>query len=214
MKTLEETGTRKRRSAVFLLILLSHGLFIEALIRKGKEIKLTRPELSEALRVYLLPQKVLPVSDAPKPESPLKVPLEGSVLNRETSPGLAPTVPTAPSIETPPVAPQIDWQGESDLAAKNRASEAEKDNSYRDLSKSMSPAQLDWLKRNHMEPASPGITWKRPRVEVTKDGLPIVHINDHCVLLPILLIPMVFCSIGHIEPNGDLFKHMHDPPLQ
>jgi hypothetical protein len=211
---LEETGTRKRRSAVFLLILLSHCLFIEALIRKGKEIKLTRPELSEALRVYLLPQKVPPVSDAPKPESPLKVPQEGSVLNRETSPGLAPTVPTAPLIETPPAAPQIDWQGESELAAKNRASEAEKDNSYLDLSKSMSPAQLDWLKRNHMEPAGPGITWKRPRVEVTKDGLPIVHINDHCVLLPILLIPMVFCSIGHIEPNGDLFKHMHDPPPQ
>ncbi len=210
--TLEETGTRKRKSAVFLLILLSHGLFIETLIRKGRELKLTRPELSEPLLVYLLPQKVPPVSDAPKPEIPLKVPQEGSVLNRETSPGLAPTNPTAPLLETPPAAPQIDWQGESELATKNRESEAEKDTSYRDLSKSMSPAQLDWLKRNHMEPASPGITWKRRRAEVTKDGLPVVQLNDHCVLLPILLIPMVFCSIGLIEPNGDLFKHMRDPP--
>jgi len=22
---------------------------------------------------------------------------------------------------------------------------------------------------------------------------------------------LVFCHIGHIEANGDLFKHMHDP---
>jgi hypothetical protein len=210
---LEETATRKRRSAVFLLILLSHGLFIEALIRKGREIRLTRPALSEALLVYLLPQKVPLIGNAPKRESPLKVPQAGSVLKRETSRGLAPTVPIAPLIETPPAAPQIDWQGESELAANNRASEAEKDNAYRDLSKSMSPAQLDWLKRNHMQPANPGITWKRPRVD-TKDGLPVVHINDHCVLLPLLLIPMVFCGIGHIEPNGDLFKRMHDPPPQ
>jgi hypothetical protein len=38
-------------------------------------------------------------------------------------------------------------------------------------------------------------------------GLPIFWINDHCVLVTL----MVFCAIGHTEVNGDLFKHMHDP---
>ena len=115
-----------------------------------------------------------------------------------------------PAAET--AAPGIDWRRELELAAQNQASNADKQQKFRDLSKSMSPAQLDWLKRHHMEPANnPGKRWKRPRVEVTAGGLPIVHLNDHCVLVPLFLIPMVFCSIGHMDSDGQLFDHMHDP---
>lgn len=47
-----------------------------------------------------------------------------------------------------------------------------------------------------------------PRFEFDRhSGLPIFWINDHCVLVTLL----VFCSIGHIEANGDLLKHMRDP---
>jgi hypothetical protein len=35
----------------------------------------------------------------------------------------------------------------------------------------------------------------------------LIWINDHCVLFTL----MVFCGIGKIEVNGELFKHMRDP---
>ena len=42
--------------------------------------------------------------------------------------------------------------------------------------------------------------------EFERPGLPILWIYDHCVLVML----MVFCRVGHIEANGDLFKHMRD----
>jgi len=55
---------------------------------------------------------------------------------------------------------------------------------------------------------TPGIAWTHPRFEFDRStGLPVLWINDHCVMITLL----VFCGIGHIEANGDLFKHMRDP---
>lgn len=103
----------------------------------------------------------------------------------------------------------IDWEEEAERAAENAIANSDEENGFRDLS-ALSPQQLDWIRRNHMEPAQPGIAWTYRRVEITKGGFPIVHINDHCVAVPFLLV-MVFCQIGHIEPNGRLFEHMRDP---
>lgn len=86
---------------------------------------------------------------------------------------------------------------------------AAKENGYRNLA-ALSPEQLKWVRQNHLEPATPGFTWKYRRVEITEGGFPIIHINDQCVAIPFLLM-MVFCKIGHIEPQGDLFEHMRDP---
>jgi hypothetical protein len=59
-----------------------------------------------------------------------------------------------------------------------------------------------------VQPAPPGIEWHHPRFEFDRStGLPIFWINDHCVLVTV----MVFCGIGHIEPNSHLFDHMRDP---
>jgi len=41
-------------------------------------------------------------------------------------------------------------------------------------------------------------------------GIPIIWVNDHCVVVPLMMF-MMFCQVGHIEANGDLFKHMRDP---
>jgi len=79
---------------------------------------------------------------------------------------------------------------------------------YRNLS-ALSPAQLSWMRDNHLEPAAPGIPWTYRRVEVAQGGFPIIHINDHCIAVPFLMM-MVFCKIGHIESNGGLFDHMRD----
>ena len=197
---------RRRKAAELLLVLLLHGFLIEALIQKGRPI-FRSSDATHTLLVYFLPRMAPPISDA------RKIPISSMPDTRSASKRKRPSdLAIAPPIETAPTTPPIDWQKELEAAAKNRESEADKNNAYRDLSRSMSPSQLDWLKQHRMEPANPGITWKSPRVEITQDGLPIVHINDQCVLVPFFLMPMVFCSIGHVEPNGDLFKHMHDPP--
>ena len=52
--------------------------------------------------------------------------------------------------------------------------------------------------------------WKRARVEVTPEGIPIINVNDYCVVVPMLAF-MMFCRVGHIEANGHLLDHMHDP---
>ena len=59
-----------------------------------------------------------------------------------------------------------------------------------------------------MRPMTPGLQWTHRRVQFDRDtGLPMVWINDHCVLVTVF----VFCAIGKIEANGELFKHMRDP---
>jgi len=59
-----------------------------------------------------------------------------------------------------------------------------------------------------MAPMPPGIEWRHPRFEFDRNsGLPVLWINDHCVLVTLI----VFCGIGKIEANGDLFKHLRDP---
>jgi hypothetical protein len=127
---------------------------------------------------------------------------------------MPPPKPTSPlsstTTNTPEeLPPNIDWDKEAELAAKNAVANADKQNTNRNLS-ALSPAQLEWVRQNHLEAAPPGIPWKYRRIEVAEGGFPIIHINDHCVAIP-LLVMMVFCKIGHIEPKGDLFDHMQDP---
>jgi hypothetical protein len=112
---------------------------------------------------------------------------------------------STPLTEPPPP----DWAHEAELTAQNSVAADEREKSYRDLS-GLSPAQRSWIKQNHMEPVRPGIPWKHPRVEYTEGGLPIIWVNDQCVIVPLMAM-MMFCKIGRIEPNGDLFKHMRDP---
>jgi hypothetical protein len=106
-------------------------------------------------------------------------------------------------------APPVDWRHEAQVAVDAALAKAEAEQAYRNMA-SLSPEQLSWVRQNHWVPAKPGIPWKYRRVEVTPDGFPIIHINDHCVAIPLLLMA-VFCQIGHIEPNGKLFEHMRDP---
>ncbi|HEY6621218.1 MAG TPA: hypothetical protein VIY68_16850 [Steroidobacteraceae bacterium] len=104
---------------------------------------------------------------------------------------------------------RIDWNREAELAVQSSIAQAGKEKNYRDLSR-LTPEQLDWVKKNHMEPMV-GFQWDRnSRGEMLRHG--IIKLNDYCVL--IVVIP--FCRFGgKIQYNGDLFKdmHMHDPTL-
>jgi hypothetical protein len=199
---LRTKDTLEARPLVFLAVLMLHAVIVLLLIRPARLLTNSRTS-DEPLILMLLRSGPPPaaVVAAPRPAPASKA--------RSTKREPAPVPVPGNAITLPPEAPpqpSVDWQHEAELAAQNAVAGAEREGNFRNLS-SLTPLQLDWIKRNHMEPAPPGIHWKRPRVEVTPGGLPIIWINERCVLV----IVMVFCGIGHIEADGGLFNHMGDP---
>jgi hypothetical protein len=191
------TEARDWRPLIFLAVLLFHAAMI--LLLRARQITVQMPFGS--LQLLLLP-----------PTAPHAAP---PVHAASRQPGArakhaAPSNPitVAPEESSAPRPPPIDWDKEAELAAQNAISNAGKEAAYRNLA-ALTPAQRDWISYNGLEPAAPGIPWAQRRVEIVQGGLPIIHINDHCVAIPFLMM-MVFCKIGHIEPRGDLFKHMQD----
>jgi hypothetical protein len=154
--------------------------------------------------LLLLPDRALVTPDASVPRRPTDKRQWASPKSHVSMPE-----PFANNVITAPEIPDIDWEKEAALASRNAVANAGKENAYRNLS-ALSPEQLSWVRQNHLEPAPPGIAWTYRRIEITEGGFPIIHINDHCVAIPLMMF-MVFCKIGHIEPKGDLFDHMRDP---
>jgi hypothetical protein len=198
-------GTRDWRPLVFLAVLVSHAVIVMSIIRAARPAIASLDGSHEPLILMLLRDRAAARPDAgaqrPAPISP-HAESRARVAPRELAPDNSITIPASPS----PI-PRIDWQQEAELAAKIAAADSEKQGKLRDLS-ALSPEQLSWVKKNHMEPMPPGIQWHHPRFEFDRNsGLPVFWINDRCVLVTLI----VFCGIGKTTANGDLFKHMHDP---
>jgi hypothetical protein len=184
---------------------MSHTVIVLYAIRVRQLIVLPLNQ-DTPLILLLLHEKARALTDPVIPmlhRAPLEPPALGPPRARAAASTPPPVVPLLP--EAPP--PTIDWQREAESAVQNYLADADKQKYYRDLS-ALSPEQLGWIKRNHMQPAPPGIEWTHPRFEFDRhSGLPIFWINDHCVLVTL----MVFCGIGKIEYNGGLLDHMRDP---
>lgn len=202
---LSTTDTRDWRSLIFLAVLTFHTAIVLLIIRAARQQIYPPQSMNTPLILLLLPNQARAPSDSVT--QPRRTDhLSPAASNAHTSQSPAP--PNSPITVTPDEQlPPIDWEQEAKLAAQSDI--ASKQHAYRDLS-ALSPAQLSWVRQNHFEPAPPGIPWKYRTVEVTEGGFPIIHINDHCVAIPFLMM-MVFCKIGHIEPKGELFEHMRDP---
>jgi hypothetical protein len=194
---------RTRRPLILLVVLLSHIAMVSLVLRADRQRK--SPSLSrESLVLLILPNgtrntadvQALPQPEVKPPKSRSKV---RSLNSRQDD------VATVAREKLPPA---IDWEKEAEIASNNAITNVDTQNAYRNLS-ALSPAQRSWVRQNHLEPARAGIQWKYRRVEVAEGGFPIIHINDHCIIVPFLMM-MVFCQIGHIEPKGDLFDHMRD----
>ncbi len=188
------------RPLVFLAVLMLHAAIVLLLIRPSRLSTNSRDKAEEPLIFMLLNPDAAEPAGVAKPR-PAQASKAGSAQREAAPPGAITLLPEAPP-------PQVDWQHEADLAAQNAVAGAEREGKFRDLS-SLTPQQRDWIKRNRMEPAPPGIQWRPPRVEFIDRGVPIpvIWINDRCVLI----VPLVFCHIGRIEANGGLFDHMRDP---
>jgi len=191
---------RDWRPLILLAVLLSHAVVVRVIIRTAWQER-SLPPAPEPLILTWLHDKTAPVAHGePSPLAARHPSSSDRSAKRHSIPGN--TTPLPPAAPIPP----IDWQHEAELATEGSLANCERDQRYRDLS-ALSPAQLNWIKQNRMQPMPPGIEWNHPRVEFDRNsGLPMLWINDHCVLITLI----VFCGVGHIEPNGDLFKHMRD----
>jgi hypothetical protein len=194
-----EKNGRGLRPLILLGVLLLHVAVVLCIIYSVSRVTRTAILSAEPLTLMFFPRKESAHGELPVPSA-----------RRPSAPAPKASPPPSDAITLPreaPETPAIDWEHEAQLAIENGNAAAAKEKDYRDLA-GMSSAQRTWLEQNRMVPMSPGIRWTHPRVEFDKNtGIPVVWINDHCVL--VLLFP--FCAIGHIEPNGELFKHMRDP---
>lgn len=193
--------TRDLRPLVLMAVFLLHGAVILVLIRAGERGANLFEAPRDSLVFLLLPDKP---RETPKVAAPSVPPVPHAKSDRHHS-ELQP-VPESTITNSEPSPSRIDLEREIQLAVQNALANAEKERNYRNLA-ALSAEQLKWVRENQLAPATPGIPWTYRRVEVTQGGFPIIHINDHCIVIPLMMM-MVFCKIGHIEPRGDLFNHM------
>jgi hypothetical protein len=100
--------------------------------------------------------------------------------------------------------PPIDWANELNRTARESASGASAPH----------PREFG---APHVAPAPPAkppeFGWSRSRTHRLErsPGGTAVHLGDHCVIT-FTPLPFPVCTAGKKEANGDLFKHMRDPP--
>jgi hypothetical protein len=109
-----------------------------------------------------------------------------------------------PAEEDTAIHPPIDWADELNRAAREVASGA-------------TAPQPRAFGAPHVVPAPqakpPEFGWSHSRthrLERGPDGT-AVHLGDRCVIA-FSPLPFPVCRLGKWEANGDLFKHMRDPP--
>jgi hypothetical protein len=124
-------------------------------------------------------------------------------LHHETSEmGVQPASPETRNAIT--IFPPIDWTEEEEWAVKNQLQAAEREKLYRNLS-GLSAAQLDWIRKNHMEPVDSTPPWAENRPKNNADG--VLWLSENCALVN--LLPFCRIKLGRKPPRGDLFKNMH-----
>lgn len=190
------------RAVVFPAVLLGHAIVIFVVLRVDRErVFIDGERENSALELIRILTPVIRPAPRPDAHAPAPVP---------EAPGTAPPEIVPPSeAQTQPPPPPVDWAEAAHRAAQNAATDTERRRRYNDFS-GLTPAQRDWIARNEFVPVAPGIAWKPNRVEVTPEGLPLIHVGDHCIVVPMLAF-LMFCKVGHINANSHLFDHFRDP---
>jgi hypothetical protein len=189
---------------VLLIVMLAHAGLIAAILLVAARPARVRISAVEVASLVLLPTESAP-SDAPRISVHVESPPLAHIHSDVPLPSLR-TDGNAITLTSPEQPRQpIDWDQEAAIAVASSIAQSAKERGYRNLS-GLSAEQLDWLKKNHMEPA-PGFHWDRnSRRDMLRHG--IFKINDYCVLV----VALPFCSFGgKIQYDGDLFKNMRDP---
>jgi hypothetical protein len=193
-----------RRPVIFLVVVLVHGV-IATLLGKDSRLILPSRKPPEALVLILLNERsaLAHANEVTARSAPVR---NKVVRPKPGSDDGSPSVTRDAVPAVPSVSPPIDWNREAELAVKDSIDKAELEKNYRNLA-GLSADQLEWVRRNRMQPTTAHIEWSHPRYELDRStGLPVLWINDHCVMVTV----MVFCAFGRIGGNGALFNHMRE----
>jgi hypothetical protein len=110
----------------------------------------------------------------------------------------------APGDEDNAIHPPIDWANELNRTAREVASGAP----------APQPREFGAPHVASTPPAKPPeFGWSHSRTHrLERDpGSMAIHLGDHCIIT-FTPLPFPVCTPGSKEANGDLFKHMRDPP--
>lgn len=199
------THKRARRLSVLAVVVALHIAVCWMLLEVTRPLKIRTASASLELTylTFVVPESA---PRTPAPARPSQPPLrEGAAIppsNRRRPPSQPSAV--APAEEDNAIHPPIDWAHELNRTATESASgEA-----------APKPREFG---APHVAPTPPAkppeFGWSHSRTHrLEKDpGRLGIHLGDHCVI-SFTPLPSAVCSPGNREANGDLFKHMHDPP--
>jgi hypothetical protein len=192
-----ERGRRSRIACIIGLVLALHLACIWSLLANSRAI--ARRTDSDGLQIVLIAPSAPPERKAPGLE-----PAHGTP-NRRASANRAPQQqPMPPAAEGNAIHAPIDWAEELSRAASDATAEKSaqvlKDFGFPHRpSPPPKATQFDWdYAATH-------------RVQAVEGGGLLVNLNDRCVLV-FLPVPLFACGVGTKEANGELLRHMGDPP--
>jgi len=115
----------------------------------------------------------------------------------------------APSPSAPALSGAIDWDNEARGAAARQADQ-DSGRNRRDMA-GLSP------QARAFQPSvpRPEFHWDHAsthRVEPLPGGGTLINLNDSCVVVVFVIMPIAACRLGKIPARGDLFEHMRDAP--
>jgi hypothetical protein len=200
----EVTHKRARRSSIIAVVVALHAGVGWVLLASTQPLRI-RTATSSLELTYLTLDMPENVARRPAP-APRSQPL---VRQRVAIPPLNQPRPlgqpsTAPAEEDHAIHPPVDWASELNRTARESAS-------------GTSAPQPRVFGAPHVAPTPPAkppeFGWSHSRTHRLERGPGSVgiHLGDHCVIA-LSPLPSVVCSPGKKEANGDLFKHMRDPP--
>jgi hypothetical protein len=199
------------RLTVFFAVLLLHVSVGIMLARSSRLLIASRAGAQPFFIDFLRRSAQSPptAASAAAPSSPARP--NTNRRSRDKGPKLHQDVPANPSIPASPdtrnaitMLPPIDWTQEAEWAVNNQMQAAEREKLYRNLS-GLSAAQLEWIRRNHMEPVDTNPPWAENRPKNNAVG--VLWLSENCALVN--LLPFCRIELGRKPPRGDLFKNMH-----
>jgi hypothetical protein len=196
------------RLTVFFAVLLLHVSAGIMLVRSSHLLIAARlapePFFINFLRRSEQPRTAVAAPVPAKPDADQQIPRDKRPSPQRESPkstAQAEGGQDAPNAIT--LVPPIDWTQEAEWAVRSQMQAAEREKLYRNLS-GISAAQLEWIRKNHMEPADTNPPWAGSRPRNNADG--VLWLSENCALVN--LLPFCRIKLGRKPARGDLFKNM------
>jgi hypothetical protein len=199
------THKRARRLWVLAVVAALHAGVGWVLLKAARPLKV-RTATSSLELTYLTLDRPESGARRPAPALPARPLVRQSVpipLLKQPRPLDQPSA-AAPAEEDNAIHPPIDWANELNRTAREYVSGA-------------STPQPREFGAPHVAPTPPkkraefGWSHSQTHRMETSPGSTDVHWGDHCVI-SFTPLPFPVCKLGKKDANGDLFKHMRDPP--